>query len=276
MYSVGVAVACIETLISFAPCSLVSPLRFVRSFLVRFRLDALRAFQRRKRRRVRVTLLVNVWLSHRPDGVSPLPAALAASLSRSSGPGAPPRPRFDLPVAFSPVPAEENMTDAKKRKETPSRQEKADGMVSARETGGSAVVIREPLGPTLLLELRAPAPDRLSAGDLKALHSFTLVCGAGSSSRISTRHEERAGGAACVDGAARAGGGSGTDRGFVGQEVAGGGEGADDVHLTACYSCYLQQTYFVGVSGGRAGNLLIALYSQVWLRVWKGRLTVYA
>lgn len=179
-----------------------------------------------------MTLLVNVWLSHRPDGVSSLPAALAASLSTSSGPGAPPRPRFDRPVLFSPVPVEEKEGKKEKRgNETPLRQERADGMAmaSGRKTGEeSVVVIREPLGPTLLLELRAPAPERLLAGGLKALHSFALVCGEGSSSRISTRHEERARGFARENnvGCARAGPGgegcAGRGLGRQGGNVGGG------------------------------------------------------
>lgn len=214
-------------LISFTPFSLVPPLPFGRLWSW-FHLGALPIFQRRRQGRTRVTLLVNVWLSHRPDGVSPLPAALAASLSTmSDGPVSPLRPRFDRPVAFSPVPVgEEN----EQRNETPLRRERADGMASAREAGESAVVIRELLGPTLLLELRAPAPQRLLAGDLKSLHSFALVCREGRSSRISTRREERARGVACVNIAAHAWRASGVevcaDRGLGRQGSA--VEGGDD------------------------------------------------
>lgn len=138
---------------------------------------------------MRVTLLVNVWLSHRPEGVAPLPADLAATLS-SRGAGLPPSPCFDRPVAFFPV----SMV-GKENEPTVRRQE--PGGVSVEETEGSTMVISAALGPTISLELRVPTPERLSAGRLKALHSFAVSCEDGRLARISAGYGGAAGEVAC-------------------------------------------------------------------------------
>lgn len=154
---------------------------------------------------MRVTLLVNVWLSHKPEGVAPLPADLAATLS-SGGVIASPLLCFDRPIPFIPVSIE------KENEALARRPEKADG---------ATMVINAPLGPTLVLELQAPTPRRLSAGRLKALHSFALVFREESLSRISTGHGGEAGGCSegsmDEDGAERRG--RGLVEGHVGREV---------------------------------------------------------
>lgn len=133
---------------------------------------------------MRVTLLVNVWLSHRPEGIAPLPPELAATLS-SRDASASPLLSFDRPVAFFPVSIG---TDD----EALVRRQEADEF-SVGETGGSTMVINAPLGPTLFLELQAPTPGILSVDCLRALHSFALVHREGSLARISTE----SGGGAC-------------------------------------------------------------------------------
>lgn len=205
----GVFVAALRVsvvLVSRLPFAISSPsvLCFLPDFLLTFLSIVFYAFrsQRRPRRRgrMRVTLLVNVWLSHKPKGIAPLPARIAASLS-SGGLGAPPSLCFDRPVAFSPV-------SVNKEKETLLRQEEA-GVPSVGETGGSTMVIKAPLGPTLLLELRAPTPQRLSTGDLTALHSFALVYREGTFPRVSTWNKEKVGAVACVQGSKQSGGSRG-------------------------------------------------------------------
>lgn len=138
---------------------------------------------------MRVTLLVNVWLSHKPEGVAPLPADLAATLS-STGVGSSPSPCFDRPVAFFPVSVIGNESEATVR-----RQE-ADG-VSVEEAAGSMMAINAPLGPTVSVELRLPTPERLSLGRLRALHSFALSCKEGVLARISMGNGGGAGDVAC-------------------------------------------------------------------------------
>eukprot|EP00903_Cladosiphon_okamuranus_P007846 g7590.t1 len=145
---------------------------------------------RRKRGRMRVTLLVNVWLSHKPEGVEALPADLAATLSsRSASPS--PLFRFDRPVAFFPM-SIENESEAL------TRRQEADG-VSLGEAEVPTMVIVAPLGPAISLELRAPRPDSLSVGRLKALHSFALSCRQGRLARIIARHHGGASGVSEVD-----------------------------------------------------------------------------
>lgn len=129
-----------------------------------------------------MTLLVNVWLSHKPKGIAPLPADVAGSLSNISVPLC-----FDRPVDFVPVPVE-------KEKETQPSQEEAG--VSIRGTRPSSMLLNVPLGPTLVLEVRAPTPERLSTGGFEQAHSFALVYREGSHSRISTQQAEEVGGAA--------------------------------------------------------------------------------
>lgn len=136
---------------------------------------------------MRVTLLVNVWLSHKPKGIAPLPASIAASLSGNRGLSAQPSLCFDRRVAFSPV-------SIHKEEDTSLLRQDQAGL-SAGETKGSTTVIKAPLGPTLLLELRAPTPQRLSVGELKALHSFGLVYGDGGFPRVKTWNMDKAGAA---------------------------------------------------------------------------------
>lgn len=131
---------------------------------------------------MRVTLLVNVWLSHKPKGIAPLPGDVAGSLSNNSIPLC-----FDRPVEFVPVPVE-------KENETQPSQEETG--VSVRGTKPSSMLLNVSLGPTLLLEVRAPTPERLSTGSLKETHSFALVSKDGSHSRISTLQVEEVRGAA--------------------------------------------------------------------------------
>lgn len=111
-----------------------------------------------------MTLLVNVWLGHKPAGSAPLPASVASALSRGRDL---PSLSFNRPVAFVPVPIEKEML---------------------LETEPSAMVVEAPLGPTILLELLAPVPERLlSTADRRSMHSFVLMYGGGCCSRISTR-----------------------------------------------------------------------------------------
>ncbi|CAM9552347.1 unnamed protein product [Ectocarpus sp. 6 AP-2014] len=145
---------------------------------------------RRGQGRMRVTLLVNVWLSYKPKGITSLPADVAGSLSNMSVPLC-----FDRPGDFVPVPVE-------KDKETQPSQEE-DG-VSVRGTKSSSMLLNVPLGPTLLLEVRAPTPERLSTGGFKENHSFALVYAEGSHSRISTVQAGEVGGAAHTTGSRRA------------------------------------------------------------------------
>lgn len=139
---------------------------------------------------MRVTLLVNVWLSHKPKGIASLPADVAGSLSNISVPLC-----FDRPGDFVPVPVE-------KEKETQPSQEEAG--VSIRGTKPSSMLLNVPLGPTILLEVRAPTPERLSTGGFKENHSFALVYAEGSHSRISTVQAWEVGRAARTTGSRRA------------------------------------------------------------------------
>lgn len=119
---------------------------------------------------VRVTLLVNVWLSHKPAGISPLPARIAATLSKGVEV---PALSFERPVVFYPVSIQQ---------ETP----RSDGAVQ-REAQASTVIIKAPLGPKCMLELMVPTSGRLSTGECNALHSFALLYREGCHSRIVTR-----------------------------------------------------------------------------------------
>lgn len=146
--------------------------------------------RQRKRGQMRVTLLVNVWLSHKPEGVATLPADVAVTLS-SRGASSSPLLCFDRPVALFPV-------SIGKENEALVRRQEADG-VSVGGAEGSTMVINAPLGPTISLELRAPRPESLSVGRLKALHSFSLLCREGRLARIKARHEGGASRVARVD-----------------------------------------------------------------------------
>lgn len=171
------------------------PLSFYRWFFFLVWFYARRSQLRRRRGRMRVTLLVNIWLSHKPKGISPLPASIAASLS-GGGPSAPLSLRFDRPFTFSPV----SVND---RKDTQlPRQEQA----GVSEPRGSTMLIKAPLGPSLFLELRTPTPQRLSMGDLKWLNSFALVYRESGFPRIKTLSEDKAGTAACAHGPKHSGG----------------------------------------------------------------------
>lgn len=139
---------------------------------------------------MRVTLLVNVWLFHKPEGVAPLPADLAVSLSSRSA-SASPLLCFDRPVDFFPLSVGKQNEALVKRHEV--------GGVSEGEAKGSTMVINAPLGPTISVELRVPTPGSLSVGRLKALHSFALLYREGSLSCVTTRSGGGAGGLARVE-----------------------------------------------------------------------------
>lgn len=117
-----------------------------------------------------MTLLVNVWLS-KPTGIAPLPRSIASTLSRGRNALS---LCFDRKVSFAPVYLENGALSCEE--------------AVTRGANGSTVVIEAPLGPTSLLELRAPVCERLSAGAWKTHHSFVLLYGDGFGSRISTWH----------------------------------------------------------------------------------------
>lgn len=119
---------------------------------------------------MRVTLLVNVWLAHKPAGIRPLSSSIANTLSanlRDFG-----NPSFDQAIDFTPVPVAKRCTHS-------------EDTIAGRETGGAkAMMIEAPLGPTSLLQLRAPTPDSLSTGGLERQCSFVLLYGEDCRSRI--------------------------------------------------------------------------------------------
>ena len=128
----------------------------------------------RQRGRRRVTLLVNVWLSHQPLGMARLPADIAATLSGYEGL---PSLCFERPVAFLPVSVERSplgcgyaLVEVGGEKEQPE----------------ATIEFQGPLGPTSLLTLRYPTPERLSTGDRKSMHSFALSYGKGCCPSISS------------------------------------------------------------------------------------------
>ncbi|CAM9141125.1 unnamed protein product [Scytosiphon promiscuus] len=143
--------------------------------------------RRPKERRVRATLLVNVWMSHKPAGIAPLPADIATSLtSRHRDPSVPFLLSFGRPVDFTPVPIVS-------RKELVHQHQEDAGVIPLGINQASEMLIDVPLGPTILLEVRAPSPGRLAAGDLKSLHSFEVLYGEGCNSRASKRKKDEAG-----------------------------------------------------------------------------------
>lgn len=110
-----------------------------------------------------MTLLVNVWLSHKPSGMARLPAGIAVKLSAGEGF---PSLCFERPVAFSPVPVEWE----------PLGSGNASAGVEGQTKQPEATIEFEgPLGPASLLTLRCPTPERLSTGDWKSMHSFALL-----------------------------------------------------------------------------------------------------
>lgn len=128
----------------------------------------------RRRGRKRVTLLVNVWLKHKPSGIARLPASIAQNLSGGVGY---PFPCFEQRVSFFPVPVER----------VPLGCGKASARVAeAREQSEETIEFKGPLGPTTDLKLRLPTPERLSMSDWKALHSFELSYGEGRCPNISS------------------------------------------------------------------------------------------
>lgn len=139
---------------------------------------------------MRVTLLVNVWLSHKPKGVEPLPATIAAALSCGDL-SAQPSLCFDRPAAFAPVSIHEEI-------HTPPLLQQEEAGIPVRDTRGRTMIIQAPLGPTLSLEMQTPTPQRLSMGDLKALHSFALVYREGCFPRVKARNKVKVGAVACA------------------------------------------------------------------------------
>lgn len=125
-------------------------------------------------RHMRVTLLVNVWLSHKPSGVAPLPRSIAASLSRASDV---PELSFERPLEFHPVSVEST------------RAANTRGGVF-ETTGDSTVTIEAPLGPTCYLAFHAPSSKKLSTGDCEGRHSFLVSFEKGKDARILTRTTE--------------------------------------------------------------------------------------
>lgn len=114
-----------------------------------------------------MTLLVNVWLSHKPSGMARLPVDIAANLSGGEGL---PSLCFERPVAFSPVPvdwAPLGCGDA------------SVGVEREKNPPEATIELEGPLGPTSFLTVRYPTLERLSTGDRKLLHSFALSYGEG-------------------------------------------------------------------------------------------------
>lgn len=130
--------------------------------------------QRQRKRRMRVTLLVNIWLAHKPSGIAPLPKSIALTLSKGLDIAS---ICFDRKATFSPVRVEEETV--LRRGGVGAQGVDAEGVAEA-----STVVVEAPLGPTVLLELRAPTVARLLTGDLRGLHSLLLIYGGKSCSRI--------------------------------------------------------------------------------------------
>lgn len=116
---------------------------------------------------MRITLLVNVWLSHKPTGSTRLPAGVAATLSK--GLELPPL-CFDRPIKSSPVLIDKEAI----RFETPA--------LACVE--GSVVVVKAPLGPTCLVEIRVPTREVLSTDGRIDLDAFVLLYEKGCRPRI--------------------------------------------------------------------------------------------
>lgn len=95
---------------------------------------------------------------------------------------------FGRPVEFTPV-LIDNQSEVPSR-----RQAKTTNSVTGRGPNqASEMIFDVPLGPTILLEVRAPTPERLSTGGLKALHSFEIFYTEGCYSRASEREKEEVG-----------------------------------------------------------------------------------
>lgn len=126
-----------------------------------------------ERGRLRVTLLVNVWLSHKPLGIAPLPHAIAATLGRGADL---PALNFEHRVAFAPV-------------KLPTDAEIRDGCVGqgASEEGGlgtNTVFIKTPLSTTACLEMYLPRSETLSTQERRGLHAFVLRSESGFRARL--------------------------------------------------------------------------------------------
>lgn len=119
---------------------------------------------------MRVTLLVNVWLSHKPLEIAPLPQAIAAMLSR-----APDLPvlNFDHPVMFSPVRLPVN--------DAVSNGDDSDRGVALTAT----VAVKMALGTATFLEMCVPRSETMSEGKRRGLHAFLLQLEDGFRARIS-------------------------------------------------------------------------------------------
>lgn len=118
--------------------------------------------------RVRVTFLVNVWLSHKPLGIAPLPQALAATISRA--PDLPPLD-FDHSVTFAPVKLPVN--------------DDSDIGASDRDALVATVGVKAALGTATFLEMCVPRSETWSARERRGLHAFVLRLEDGFRARIS-------------------------------------------------------------------------------------------
>lgn len=116
---------------------------------------------------MRVTLLVNVWQSHKPVGSARLPAGIAAALSKGLEL---PSLCFGRPVNFSPV--------------LIGKEEMRFEMPALACVEGSVVVLKAPLGPTSLVEIRVPTRETLSADGRIVLHAFVLLYEKGCRPRV--------------------------------------------------------------------------------------------
>lgn len=109
----------------------------------------------------RVTLLVNVWVSHKPLGVRPLPPGVATKLSQGCRY---PVPCFNLPMDFTPVAVGE-----------------------AAEAGAMSVQnLRAVLGSNLVLDICVPMPDALVTLGRRGLSAFRLEFGHAHPARITS------------------------------------------------------------------------------------------
>lgn len=110
-----------------------------------------------------MTLLVNVWLCHKPLGIAPLPQAVAATLGRGADL---PALNFEHRVEFSPVKLPINAESCDSCGD--------DGVSEGGALGRKCVFIKTPLSTTTCLEMYLPRSEILSAQERRGLHAFVL------------------------------------------------------------------------------------------------------
>lgn len=131
-----------------------------------------------------MTLLVNVWLSHKPLGIAPLPNVVAAILSRATDfRGL----DFSHKVNFSPVNLPLESTGRDGCANSGSGGGSCDGnSVGDSDVAPTTVEIKAALAATTFIEMCLPTPEALSTSTRQDLHAFLVQFKNGCRARISS------------------------------------------------------------------------------------------